>query len=240
MQLAKRIELLVGPYDRYERHLVVSRLLRKALGAAQAGVRVLDVGGRSALLEQFTPYRVISINTDGTSDLRGSGNALPFKDNSFAAAVSMDTLEHLPKEVRLPFIRECLRVARRCTIIAAPLGSEGHREYEQRLDRLYRSVHGEPHLYLREHLLHGLPELDELEGYVRQLQVRSAKMVFAGDYVWQANAFESAIRARSKPKWVRRLLSLYIMTLSAALFHRVRLQERSSPTTNRFYLLLVK
>ncbi len=240
MQLAKRIELLVGPYDRYERHLVVGRLLRQALPAAREGLRILDVGGRSALLTQFTRDRVISINMDGTGDLRGSGYALPFRDGSMEAAVSMDTLEHLPEDTRLSFIRECLRVARLCTIIAAPLGSEGHRACEERLDNLYRSVCGEPHPYLSEHLLHGLPELHQLEAYLPNLEVRKASLLYAGDYLSQARAFERSIRLRAQPKWRRRLSSLAIMISTAALFNPVRLHEEPSATTNRFYWLLQK
>ena len=216
MQIAQRIRLLAGPYDQYERHLVVSRLLRETLGRSHDRRRVLDVGGHSALLEQFTDHRVTSINTDGSGDVHGSGAALPFPDASFTACVSMDTLEHVPKKNRLLFLRECLRTARGCAIVAAPLGSQGHRECEQALNDLHRSTYGEPHPYLSEHLLYGLPELDELDEYVRSLGAGSSRLAFAGDYVWQAKAFERTIRARSGSKWVLRLRRLLAVASSAA------------------------
>jgi len=124
------------PYDSYERHAVVSQLLLEAVADSQEDTCILDVGGRVELLERFIPYRVISVNIDGSGNLSGSGCALPFVDSSFIAVVSVDTLEHLPRESRLPFLRECLRVARRYVVVAAPFGSEGHSECEKGADTL--------------------------------------------------------------------------------------------------------
>ena len=118
----KRFLRLLMPYDLYERHAVTSRLLQEELKNSQESICVLDVGGQAELLERFTPYRVISVNTDGSGNLTCSGCVLPFLDSSFVAVVSIDTLEHLPQESRVPFLRECLRVSQRYVIVAAPFG----------------------------------------------------------------------------------------------------------------------
>ena len=55
------------PYDLYERHAVVSQLLRARLGDV-ADVHILDVGGRADLLERFLGYRVVSVNPDGSGE----------------------------------------------------------------------------------------------------------------------------------------------------------------------------
>jgi len=229
------------PYDLYERHFVVSRLLKDALGMSQEASRILDVGGRAELLEQFVPDRVVSINIDGSGDLLGSGLALPFADNALSAVVSIDTLEHLPQEVRVPFLRECLRVARQCVVVAAPFGSEGHKGYERELAALYQSLFGEPHIYLSEHVRHGLPTLADIDDFAVSLQqAKRVKRFFAGDYLWQGRQFERGIRASRKSAWRRHFLNLYNQVTSLALFHPVRLQSSPDPKTNRFYLLIEK
>jgi hypothetical protein len=226
------------PYDLYERHTVVSRLLRQAHTGEQA--LVLDVGGRAELLARFVPYRVISVNVDGSGNLAGSGLALPFAGDSFGAVVSIDTLEHLPRAKRLPFLRECLRVARRHALVAAPLGSPGHSQHEKQLGQLYRSVHGQPHTYLEEHVQCGLPGVADLDQLAAALPIASEQRFFAGDYVWQGKQFERAVLGhRRRGTWAR-LGNLYHQVASWALFHPVRLQDQPQATTNRFYWLLEK
>ncbi len=198
------------------------------------------MGGRAACLERFIPYRVISANVDESGDLLGSGCALPFADGSFGATVSIDTCEHLPPKSRLSFLRECLRVARHYVVVAAPFGSEGHEEYEKRLDNLYRSIHGKPHIYLGEHIRYGLPDIAELDQLASDLKVTSIQRFFAGDYVWQGKQFERALLGYRKRGLFARIWNAYSTIASLALFHPLRLRERPGATTNRFYLLIEK
>ena len=53
----RRFLTLFMPYDVYERHAMVGHLLQAAMRTPYATPCVLDVGGRSELLERFTPYR---------------------------------------------------------------------------------------------------------------------------------------------------------------------------------------
>jgi hypothetical protein len=231
---------LVLPYDLYERHAVVSRLLREALGDDTRRLRILDVGGRVGLLARFVPYAVCAANMDGSGDLVGGGPSLPFVRGAFAAVVSVDTVEHLPQQERLAFLCECLRVARRCVVVAAPYGGEGHRKAERQLDDLYRSVHGEPHIYLDEHVRYGLPDAAEVRGWLRDLGVTRYRIAFAGDYVWQSQQFERDAVSRRGRRASDRLWHLYQQARSWAVFHPVRLEDQVYPTANRFYLLIKK
>lgn len=239
-QMPNHLLALLMPYDLYERHAVVSWLLQETINDGQENNRVLDVGGRARLLERFVSYRVLSINTDGSGNLLGNGCVLPFADSSFIAVVSIDTLEHLPKESRLAFLRECLRVAQRYVIIAAPFGSEGHRECEKRLDSLYRSAHGEPHIYLNEHIRYGLPDIAEIDQLARNLEGASSRRFFAGDYVWQGKQFERAILGYRKQGMGARVWNLYNYVTTLAVFHPIRLREQPDDITNRFYLFIEK
>ncbi len=229
------------PYDIYERHVVTSRLLKMALGAGAATAhRVLDVGGRAELLGRFIPWRITSVNVDGSGHLWGSGLALPFADSAFAAVVSIDTLEHLPGECREQFLRECLRVARRYVVVAAPFGSAEHSAYEARLNELYRSVRGAPHPYLAEHVQYGLPGSADIDHWVGTLPVASVQRFFAGNYVWQGKQFERTIEQPRQAGLMARLVGVYADVASRAIFHPIRLREQADATTNRFYLLIQK
>ena len=230
------------PYDVFERHRVTSQLLQEVIGTQKTNVRVLDVGGRVELLAQFLPYQVISINTDPTGHLMGSGLSLPFAAHTFDAVVNIDTLEHLSAANRLPFLQECVRVARRYVVIAAPFGSEGHIAYEKQLDQLYQSIHGRPHPYLHEHVQHGLPRMLEIENFVRVLEpaIDTFQCYFAGDYVWQGQSFRRSVLAQRRPRWLARFINLYNTIASMALFRPIRLRTEPAPTTNRFYLLFTK
>ena len=234
------LRTLLMPYDSYERHAGVGRLLQGTIGDNQKDDCILDVGGRAELLERFIPYRVISVNVDESGNLLGSGCALPFVDDSFTAVVSVDTLEHLPRESRSSFLRECLRVARRCIVIAAPFGSEGHGECEKQLDELYRAIHGQPHTYLHEHIQYGLPDIAELDRLARDLETVNFQCFFAGDYVWQGKQFERAVLGQHKRGLLARFRNMYNYVASLALFHPVRLRDQPNATANRFYLLIEK
>ncbi len=231
---------LLMPYDLYERHAVVGHFLLDALADVPADIGVLDVGGRSGLLERFIPYEVISVNIDGSGDLWGDGCVLPLVDRSFSAVVSIDALEHLPKERRLPFLQECLRVARRCAIFAAPFGSQGHAAYEKRLNELHRSARGRSHAYLSEHIRYGLPDLAEINRLVRKSGAAESRLSFAGDYVRQGKLFEQAVLGQKDGGVLSSVRSLYQYIAALALFHPVQLQDRPGARSNRFYLALHK
>jgi hypothetical protein len=240
LPISLRFRRLFIPYDLYERHAVVSRLLQEAISDNQENDCILDVGGRTELLARFLPYRVVSVNVDGSGNLSGSGCALPFVDSSFTAVVSIDTLEHLPRERRLPFLRECLRVAQRHVVVAAPFGSEGHREYEKRLDSLYRSAYGKPHIYLNEHVRYGLPSMVDLDQFADNLKPANFKCFFAGNYVWQGKQFEQAMWGHRKRGPLVRLWNIYNTVASLAIFHPIRLREQPDASSNRFYLFIEK
>jgi hypothetical protein len=229
------------PYDLYERHHVVARLIA---AHGQRDARVLDVGGRSGLLARFISCRVMSVNVDGSGDVSCDGGYLPFVEGAFDVVTAIDTLEHLPRHRRLDFVRECLRVSAKVTILAAPFGSPEHAESEARLNRLYTALHGAPHRYLSEHVQHGLPDLSELQALIAGSGVSSWRLLFAGDYRREAAHFAAAARATALAcrggGAPARLAGLWAYARSRAIFNRLCLSESPLPHTNRFYLQLSK
>ncbi|MAT96718.1 MAG: hypothetical protein CL608_06200 [Anaerolineaceae bacterium] len=227
------------PYDLYERHIIVSQLLQEALPTV-ANQQVLDVGGRIDLLDRFLPYPTISINPDGTGHILGDGGSLPFANETFDAVVNIDTLEHLPGQIRLPFIQECLRVSQQTVIVAAPYGSEAHMQLEKELNELHIRKVGRPHQYLSEHVEYGLPSPEQLANFAQALQPATTQLYYAGDFTWQGRSFARAVRAHQQPRLLARFTNLYNRLSGIALFHPIALTTTPKPTTNRFYLVINK
>lgn len=223
-------------YDFYERHYVVARLIA---AHAHPGTIVLDVGGRLGALAQFTVCRVFSLNVDGSGDVQYAGGAIPFADRACDVVTAIDTLEHLPRERRGDFVRECLRVSRVAVVLAAPFASPGHAEAEARLSALFERITGGLHPYLSEHVRYGLPSLEEIQGWIEQSGIERYRMLFAGDYRREARFFEAALRWRSQKGLVGRLRALVWHLRSRAVCNRLRLSNHPLPYTNRFYLELL-
>lgn len=236
--LAQPLRRLTTVYDLAERHTVTARLLALALGE-QRGL-VIDVGGRAGLLESYTPYPVASLNPDGTGHVVADGPVLPLATASAAAVVNIDTLEHLPSDRRTPFILECLRVAQRAVVMAAPLGSQAHLEQERSLDVLHRQLLGRPHPYLAEHVRYGLPTPTEIAAWRDLPGIAVSYLFFAGDFTWQSAVFARGMAADRRPRAVAALLRLRNRVQAMRLWHPIRLEVTPRATTNRFYLLLEK
>jgi hypothetical protein len=222
-------------YDMYERHQAVGTLL-----GADVGGSVLDVGGLSGGLSRFMPgAQVVALNVDGTGDMSYDGGVIPFGDCSFDVVVSLDTLEHVPPCGRGRFIAECMRVARRTLLVAAPYGTHGHSAYEAKLDSLYRDVHGDYHRWLHEHVLNGLPCETDLAHYRQLLSVGGfeAKTYYCGDFEWQCRSLERSLTIRRSLGPLRKLSAAYDLLSLAARWPEPVFAEQAAETANRFYLL---
>jgi len=158
------------PFDQYQRYRLVADLLRQLRGEGPQ-LRVLDVGGRTAVLRDFISdarIDLVDVEPSGSEGLvLGDGARLPFKDGSFDAVCGFDTLEHVPPPLRRAFVSECRRVARRWVILAGPYASERVAESEELLQRFMRGKIGHEHRYLNEHREHGLPDRDAVESQLR-------------------------------------------------------------------------
>jgi SAM-dependent methyltransferase len=221
-------------YDSYERHQAVSTLLGRKFSGA-----VLDVGGLSGGLRRFLPNaQVVALNLDGTGDVAYGGETIPFSDGAFDVVVSLDTLEHVPWDARTGLLSECIRVAGRALLVAAPYGTPGHSAYEAKLDRLYRDVHGDFHQWLHEHVIRGLPNDEEIAGLCQMLMGRgfSVRVYYSGDYEWQCRNFERSLNLAQRLGPFHRLRGLFDLLTIAVSSPVPTLAETASETTNRFYL----
>lgn len=162
------------PYDTFERHKRVGELLGK-------NKTVVDIGGQLNMLAKFSDAaKVVVANLESSqekSDLRIKKGKLPFIDNSFDVACSIDVLEHIPEKERGEFINELLRISREKAILSFPLGTKEHIAYENEIEK-WLKVRGHDVSYLKEHIKYGLPSQEEIE---KITQGMSAKTFFSGD-----------------------------------------------------------
>src|SRR5712691_3719126 len=116
-------ELLSLPFDLYERYQLLPRISELLVEWGPAP-RVLEVGGHypetkdsPPLISTFLPNAecVVADLGEGVGRqnyVRSRPLQLPFRDQSFDLVCSVDTLEHLREEDRVPALAELLRVAK--------------------------------------------------------------------------------------------------------------------------------
>jgi len=208
------------PFDTYERHALVSRLL-------EGSRTVLDVGGRPRGLAAF--YRdgeVTALNVDEPADVLYGGSSLPFPDGAFDAVTSIDVLEHLPRDERQTHLVELVRVARGRVVVCCPLGTPEHVEAERALAERYR------HRFLEEHIANGLPTEAELRAVTEGLGP-PFELRFHGDFRVANELFALGLEARA----LRPRALLDYVVRRARWKPNLELASQSNPFTNRVFLL---
>lgn len=95
---------------------------------------VVDVGSGPHGLSEYWNGSVIHTDLhfpvaprDGVLAVASRAEQLPFRDDAFDVAVSVDLFEHLPLEVRPRAVTELLRVSRGPVIVAFPCGDAARR-----------------------------------------------------------------------------------------------------------------
>ena len=134
--------------------------------AESGSVSILDVGSGSLGLAYFLRSPTVAADLAfSQTDLvqfrppvlavRASAVQLPFRDASFDVTVSIDMLEHVPREDRARVIRELFRVSKDMLIIGFPFGT-----LSERFDREALAVEcqkGTAPPWREEHVRNGLP-----------------------------------------------------------------------------------
>jgi hypothetical protein len=162
-------DLLSMRFDQYQRYRLVADLLERVRSEG-TGLRILDVGGRTALLRRFLPDEVTLLDMEPSGEpglVLGSGSHMPFGDGCFDVVAAFDTLEHVPGEHRVAFVEECVRVASRYVVLAGPYEHPQVVEAEQLLQRFLDEHMGVSVRHLDEHRHLGLPDRAWVEERLR-------------------------------------------------------------------------
>lgn len=154
-------ELLKFNFDTYERFSALVDVIGQ-LPLTETDW-LLDVGGRpGSLARTIVDRRIVTADLPDVSHkpyVRASGAALPFRDKTFSAVITSDTLEHVPPQFRESFLRELWRVSHQYVIISGPFDTACVRQAEDAIRNLERESPSQATEWLTEHAQFGLPDL---------------------------------------------------------------------------------
>lgn len=147
--------------------------------------RILDVGSGDRGLAQFTSRKIYGLDTSFENPVEnlipnvGSVLTLPFDNASFDLVVSVDVLEHLPRELRQKALDEIMRVASDTIVVGCPTGEKAEEIDRTTLKKYFHNNREEAVWWLREHVDNGLPSVLELEEYIANAAKKYDKAVIA-------------------------------------------------------------
>lgn len=220
-------------FDTWERHAIVGRLVGEA-------DRVLDVGGvPGRLAPQLFAREILAINVEDhfeePPDVVYDGQTLPFQDDSFDVATSLDVLEHIDRADRARHVRELARVARTQVVLCCPLGSDAHSRAEQELADWYAELSSRRHPYLDEHVGHGLPTVDDFRMLADAVRPKfEVTLWFHGDFRRSVGLFRGQALAHFRHRPLDRARFAFRRLTSA---HSEKLTDTPGEWTNRVFLV---
>ncbi len=158
-------------WDTRCRNVDVASLLRPRIDGATT---IIDAGcgeyGLSAFLPDSDVVGVDVLSTDARAKnfrfVHGSIITLPFSDQRFDIAASVDVMEHLPAELRKAAVTELVRVASRSVVITFPSGQAARDADEKYFRELTKAGEAIPD-WLSEHLASPYPSPDEIADIVK-------------------------------------------------------------------------
>ena len=164
------VDLSVAPIavDSALRYAFVIDLIRPIW---RPGMDILEVGSGAAGISAFLKVPVTGVDTafERTEPMatpylervEASADSLPFDNESFDVALSLEMLEHIPAAARPAVLRELFRVLRPGgrMVVTFP-ADEAARRLDNRLNDAYRKRYGRDHPWVAEHITEGVPGTD--------------------------------------------------------------------------------
>ncbi len=112
-------------------------------------VSVLEVGSGGLGMAPYLKMPVTGVDKEFEPPfhpllkrVRGDATDLKFPNNSFDVVISVDMLEHLPKDKRGVAVKEMLRVAKKLVAIGVPCGKEAEEHDRKMMNQFQNSFFG--------------------------------------------------------------------------------------------------
>ncbi|ATS40271.1 methyltransferase domain-containing protein [Xanthomonas citri pv. phaseoli var. fuscans] len=159
------VDLQAIAFDHYQRYGAASAIL-STLGCGDC--RILEVGAnRQRLLGEFLPkssllYTDIRVEGDEQDFVVADATALPFQSGEYGAVVSLDVLEHIPRELRAAAVSEMGRVAGDAVVIGCPTDEEWVVQADAAANDRWKELFGDDYEWLQEHRDYGLVNAAEV------------------------------------------------------------------------------
>lgn len=235
-KLLKLRKYLLG-YDTYFRHKRVAELCGNV-----SGKHILDVGGEGKLNLFLAGAQVTTVNPN-YGEINCDGRNLPFADKSFDVVVSLDVLEHVPRDDRGKFIAELFRVAREKVVFCAALGSSDHEKYARKMADLYRNKSHQVCLHLEEHIALGMPTSAELNNYLSDTNylIIYENILGLSENIRVIRSWQTGLSLIDKFLLIPKLIFNVLHTLYMETFiYKKTISETPTIKTNRFYIVMDK
>lgn len=143
---------------------VVKAITRLKLDKA----KILEVGPGSLGIIPYFQREIDGVDIDFSgpktnllNKIIGTATNLPFKKNFYDVVISVDVLEHIPKEQREVAIEELIRVAKKLAVIVVPTGEKSQQQDSELSVRWQKMKKGK-NQFLEEHVQNGLPSNHEI------------------------------------------------------------------------------
>src|SRR3989344_2488552 len=192
------------------RYLPVIDEIKKQYDGTQS---ILEVGSEITGITTYLPVKVTGLDMDFDysrqneflNPVKGSVLKLPFEKESFDYVISVDMLEHIRGDKRKKAVEEMMRVAKYKVIAAFPSGKDSEM-VDQKLFDYFVATRGEEYQYLREHVDLGLPDADEVLGWMKGDRVKVSKKPNTSLWLWERLLKMGLSGEQVKSSWYRRLL----------------------------------
>jgi len=163
--------------DGFSRYYSVSRILK--LVFENKSLDILDVGGDSEWMYKFLndagltfSLKIVDTRPPDAVNKRVEYIRKDFfkLDRSFSsdAVVNTDVLEHIPADLKLPFIERCLEFAKSVAIFSAPQDDEDVTTAEKAINELITLSTGKQERWLKEHFEYGKPSAAKVQKLIEQ------------------------------------------------------------------------
>lgn len=167
--------------DGYSRYYSVSNILRIVFGTKET-IDILDVGGDSKWMAAFLDNSKLSyaLNIVDTRkpDFENTHPNITYtrkdffklkkSDHHADAVINTDVLEHIPDDMKIPFVNQCIEFSESIVIFSAPQEDGEVTSAEMRINGYYKFGGGKQQRWLKEHFEYGKPDSTKIESEIKK------------------------------------------------------------------------
>jgi cell division protein FtsB len=165
--------------DGFSRYYSVSRILRATFGKKM--INVLDVGGDSKWMYEFlndaglyfnlhiVDTRLPDFKNPNIKYTKADFFKLDPKDYEADAVINTDVLEHIPQNLKVPFVKKCVEFTQSVAVFSAPQEDDEVTFSEHTIDDLTKKATGKQQRWLKEHFEFGKPNPEVIEETIKKL-----------------------------------------------------------------------
>lgn len=166
---SKNTNLLSCWPDGYSRYYSIANILRIVFN--DTPLKILDVGGDSKWMSEFlssqnldyslniVDTREPDFNSKRANVTYTQGDFFKLEKENFLAdaVINTDVLEHIPKELKIPFVNQCIDFSKSIIIFSAPQDDNDVTFAEENINNFYQKYAGKQQYWLKEHFEFGKP-----------------------------------------------------------------------------------